>query len=170
MKRYLPMLLMSLVGTISIHTVQAQVLPVPDLPPLPAAIAYLPEAQTHTGYIMPAQGVLSSGYGWRWGRMHHGIDIAAPVGTPILASSSGTVEFAGWNEGGYGYMVELRHADGSLTRYAHASQLLVQQGQSVTQGEAIALVGSTGRSTGPHLHFEIHVPGLGAVNPMEYLG
>jgi murein DD-endopeptidase MepM/ murein hydrolase activator NlpD len=169
MKRYIPLLLISMVGTICVHTAYAQV-PVPDLPPLPDAIAYLPDAhQTHTGYIMPAQGVLSSGYGWRWGRMHHGIDIAAPIGTPILASSGGTVEFAGWNDGGYGYMVELRHPDGSLTRYAHAHELLVETGQSVTQGEAIALIGSTGRSTGPHLHFEIHVPGVGAVNPMSYL-
>lgn len=169
MKRYIPLLLISVLGTVSVHTAQAQV-PIPALPPLPDAVAYLPEAQTSTGYIMPAEGVLSSGYGWRWGRMHQGIDIAAPIGTPILASSSGTVEFAGWTDGGYGYMVELRHPDGSLTRYAHASKVLVQKGQAVTQGEAIALIGSTGRSTGPHLHFEIHLPGVGVVNPIAYLG
>ncbi len=121
-------------------------------------------------YIVPAKGILTSGYGWRWGRMHKGIDIAGPTGTPIVAAAQGTVQFAGWNSGGYGYLVEIRHADGSMTRYAHNSRLLVNRGEWVEQGQAIATMGSTGYSTGPHCHFEIHPAGKGAVNPLAYLG
>lgn len=140
----------------------------PDLPSLPGADEYLPEAISN-GYIWPAQGVLTSGYGWRWGRMHKGIDVAAPVGTPIYAAASGVVERSGWNSGGYGNLVDIRHPDGSLTRYAHNSRLLVSAGQQVRQGEQIAEMGSTGYSTGPHVHFEIHLPDQGATNPMAYL-
>ena len=122
-----------------------------------------------TGWIWPTQGVFSSGYGWRWGRMHKGIDIANNVGTPILAARSGEVLSAGWNDGGYGYLVELRHADGSLSRYAHNSRILVRPGDQVNQGSVISLMGSTGRSTGPHLHFEILPPGRGAMNPLQFL-
>lgn len=141
----------------------------PELPPLEGADTYLPGGSMQfTGYIWPAQGTLSSGYGWRWGRMHDGIDIAAPTGTPIMAAASGVVTFAGWNSG-YGYLVEITHPDESLTLYAHNSQILVQEGQTVAQGELISKMGSTGRSTGPHLHFEIHPTGDGAVNPIAYL-
>jgi len=142
----------------------------PDLPPLPHAEAYLPEGSiSFDGYIWPARGVLTSGYGWRWGRMHRGIDIAAPVGTPVYAAASGVVEFSGWNSGGYGYMVEVRHPDGSMTRYAHNSRNIARVGQQIAQGEQIAEVGSTGYSTGPHVHFEIHLPNQGTVNPIAYL-
>lgn len=120
-------------------------------------------------YIIPAKGLLTSGYGWRWGRMHQGIDIAGPTGTPIVAAADGRVQFAAWNSGGYGYLIEILHADGSLTRYAHNSRLLVQRGDLVEQGQEIALMGSTGYSTGPHCHFEIHPAGKGAVNPLAYL-
>lgn len=141
----------------------------PDLPPLEGADTYLPGGSMQfTGYIWPAQGTLTSGYGWRWGRMHDGIDIAAPTGTPIMAAAPGVVTFAGWNSG-YGYLVEIKHPDESLTLYAHNSQILVQEGQTVAQGELISKMGSTGRSTGPHLHFEIHPTGDGAVNPIAYL-
>lgn len=141
----------------------------PDLPPLEGADTYLPGGSMQfTGYIWPAKGTLSSGYGWRWGRMHEGIDIAAPTGTPIVAAAPGVISFAGWNSG-YGYLVEIKHPDKSLTLYAHNSQILVQEGQTVAQGELIAKMGSTGRSTGPHLHFEIHPKGNGAVNPIAYL-
>ena len=122
-----------------------------------------------SGWIWPTKGIFSSGYGWRWGRMHRGIDIANNVGTPILAARSGQVVFSGWNEGGYGYLVEIRHQDGSLTRYAHNSKLIVRNGDLVSQGSVISLMGSTGRSTGPHLHFEILPAGRGAVNPLEFL-
>lgn len=141
----------------------------PDMPILPSADEYLPEAPNHfDGYIWPTQGTVTSGYGWRWGRMHRGVDVAGPVGTPIVAAASGVVEQAGWNSGGYGNLVEIRHPDGSLTRYAHNNSLNVSAGQSVRQGQQIAEMGSTGYSTGPHLHFEVHQGG-GAVNPVAYL-
>lgn len=121
------------------------------------------------GYIWPARGILSSGYGWRWGRMHRGIDIAGPVGTPILAAAPGVVVTAGWNSGGYGNLVEIQHPNGSLTLYAHNNRILVRPGERVQQGQIVAEMGSTGRSTGPHLHFEVHPRGNGAVNPIAYL-
>lgn len=142
----------------------------PGMPILPDSGEFLPEAPNRfNGYVWPAQGVLTSGYGWRWGRMHRGIDIAGPVGTPIMAAAAGVVVRSGWNSGGYGNLVDIRHADGSMTRYAHNSRLLVREGQQVRQGQQIAEMGSTGFSTGPHLHFEVHLPNTGTVNPMAYL-
>ena len=144
----------------------------PELPPLSGADTYLPNGskqQSANGFIWPSKGVLTSGYGWRWGRMHKGIDIAGPIGTPIVAASDGVVTYAEWNDGGYGYLVEITHPDGSETVYAHNSRILVQKGQKVAQGEQISEMGSTGFSTGPHLHFEIHPAGSGAVNPMAFL-
>lgn len=120
-------------------------------------------------YIWPAEGILSSQYGWRWGRMHRGIDVANRVGTPIKAVAEGTVSYSRWNDGGYGYLVEITHPDGTVTLYAHNSRLMVREGQYVQQGDVISLMGSTGRSTGPHLHFEIRPPGKGAVNPLDYV-
>lgn len=142
----------------------------PEMPVLPGQDQFLPEAPNRfEGYIWPAQGVLTSGYGWRWGRMHRGVDIAGPVGTPIYAAGPGVVVKSGWNSGGYGNLVDIRHPDGSMTRYAHNSRLLVSEGQQVRQGQQIAEMGSTGYSTGPHLHFEIHVPNQGTVNPIALL-
>ena len=142
----------------------------PDLPPLTGPENYLPSgSSSFNGYKYPAQGTLTSGYGWRWGRMHRGIDVAAPIGTPIVAAAPGVIEYSGWNSGGYGNMVEVRHPDGSMTRYAHNSRNLVRVGQQVAQGEQIAEMGSTGYSTGPHVHFEIHMPEQGTVNPVAYL-
>ncbi|TAF07736.1 MAG: LysM peptidoglycan-binding domain-containing protein [Nostocales cyanobacterium] len=150
----------------------------PALPPLAAVDIYLPKAvdqnanpasNSANAYIWPAKGTLTSGYGWRWGRMHRGIDIANGVGTPIYAAAPGRVERAGWNNGGYGNLVEIRHPDGSMTRYAHNSRILVQVGQEVEQGQTIAAMGSTGFSTGPHTHFEVHPAGKGAVNPIAFL-
>ena len=142
----------------------------PEMPILPSADEYLPEAPDYfNGYIWPTHGTLTSGYGWRWGRMHRGIDVADPVGTPIVSAAPGVVERAGWNSGGYGNLVEVRHADGSMTRYAHNSRIIVRAGQQVAQGQHIADMGSTGYSTGPHLHFEVHVPSRGTVNPMAML-
>ena len=137
------------------------------LPPLPSSEEYLPEA--FDGYSWPAQGVLSSGYGWRWGRLHKGIDIAAPVGTPIFAAAAGEVVSAGWNSGGYGNLIKLEHLDGSITVYAHNNRILVNNGQRVNQGEQIAEMGNTGFSTGSHLHFEIHSRNRGVVNPLALL-
>ncbi|BAZ51431.1 peptidase M23B [Nostoc sp. NIES-4103] len=149
-----------------------------SLPPLAAVDRYLPKPIDETilppstsdvSYVWPAKGVLTSGYGWRWGRMHRGIDVANATGTPIYASADGIVEKAGWNSGGYGKLVDIRHPDGSMTRYAHNSKIMVKPGQQVRQGETIALMGSTGFSTGPHTHFEIHAEGKGAVNPIAML-
>ncbi|WP_446400332.1 peptidoglycan DD-metalloendopeptidase family protein [Coleofasciculus sp. C1-SOL-03] len=142
----------------------------PALPPLSPEDMYLPDSPARfNGYIWPSKGVLTSGYGMRWGRMHKGIDIAAPIGTPIVAAAPGVVVTAGWNSGGYGKLVEIKHPDGSLTLYAHNHRILVRRGQEVDQGQQISEMGSTGYSTGPHLHFEVHPAGRGAVNPMAYL-
>lgn len=142
----------------------------PNLPPLGSVENYLPGSSgKFNGYIWPAKGLLTSGFGWRWGRMHKGIDIAAPVGTPVVAAAPGVVVTAGWNSGGYGNLVEVKHPDGSLTLYAHNSRILVREGQQVEQGQQLAEMGSTGYSTGPHCHFEVHPAGQGAMNPMAFL-
>lgn len=143
----------------------------PQLPQLTAS-AYLPDVQDYglsTGFIWPADGVFTSGYGWRWGRIHAGIDIAAPIGTPILAAASGVIEYSQWNDGGYGNMIDIRHADGTITRYAHLNELYVKEGQTVGQGQIIGAMGSTGFSTGPHLHFEIRPNGGSPIDPMAFL-
>ena len=114
-------------------------------------------------------GLITSRYGWRWGRMHNGIDISDHVGTPVLAAADGHVKRASWHHNGYGYLVELTHPDGSLTRYAHNSEIMVKPGQTVRRGQVISLVGCTGICTGPHLHFEIHPNGRGAADPEPLL-
>lgn len=119
-------------------------------------------------YMWPTKGVFTSGYGWRWGRMHKGIDIANNTGTPVHAARQGVVTYSGWS-GAYGYLVEIAHRDGDSTRYAHNSRLLVKKGQVVPKGMRISLMGSTGRSTGPHLHFEIRRSGGAAINPLSRL-
>lgn len=105
-------------------------------------------------FLMPTKGRISSRYGRRWGRMHQGIDIAAPHGTAIKAADSGTISFAG-SKGTYGNMVEVNHENGYKTRYAHCSKIHVKVGQKVDKGQHISNVGNTGRSTGPHLHLEV---------------
>lgn len=118
-------------------------------------------------------GRLSSGFGARSAPTkgastnHKGVDWAVPIGTTVVASNAGTVAFAGWASG-YGYAVYINHSDGRQTRYGHLSKVLVKAGQTVSQGERIALSGNTGRSTGPHLHFEIRINGS-AVNPLKYI-
>jgi murein DD-endopeptidase MepM/ murein hydrolase activator NlpD len=117
---------------------------------------------------------LSSHYGYRvdplhhTGRMHYGLDIPGPLGTPVLASAQGHVAFAG-PAGSYGQMVEIDHGGGLRTRYAHLSRLLVRPGEAVGTRQTIALMGSTGRSTGSHLHFEVRVNGR-ATDPAPLLG
>jgi len=127
-----------------------------------------------TPSILPAAGVLSSRFTTsRFHPIHHralpheGVDISASLGTPILAAAKGIVTFSGWKSG-LGYTVEITHGYGYVTRYGHASKLLVQRGQEVTRGEVIAQVGSTGISTSPHLHYEVRIGGK-AVNPMNYV-
>jgi murein DD-endopeptidase MepM/ murein hydrolase activator NlpD len=101
---------------------------------------------------------VTSRFGRRWGRVHRGIDIVNSIGTPIYAAADGVVQSAGWNSGGYGNLVIIRHVNGILTYYAHNTSLSVEVGKYVRQGEKIALMGSTGSSTTPHLHFEIRQP------------
>jgi|GEM_PF-5534882 len=111
---------------------------------------------------------LSSPFGFRWGRMHEGIDLAVPHGTPITATEAGRVTYSGWAEG-YGNFVVVDHGAGFSSRYGHASKLLVRSGQKVKKGQTIALVGSTGHSTGPHLHFELVSQGK-HLNPLPFIG
>lgn len=123
-------------------------------------------------YPLSQRSRVTSLYGWRYleitgRRFHHGIDLAAPTGTAILASKAGEVSRAGWI-GNYGYAVYIDHNDGTQTRYAHMSNVMVEQGHYVNQAEVIGHVGSTGLSTGPHLHFELRVNGY-SVDPREYL-
>ena len=123
-----------------------------------------------TPSIWPAKGIVSSPYGLRWNGsdFHPGIDIANDMGTPILATADGVVSVAGWNSGGYGNMVDIEHGNGLMTRYGHACQVVVVAGQSVRRGQVIAYMGSTGFSTGPHVHYEVRINGQ-AINPISYL-
>jgi murein DD-endopeptidase MepM/ murein hydrolase activator NlpD len=128
-----------------------------------------------TPSIAPSTGHLSSLFSrnrrhpvLRITRPHTGIDIAAPVGTPILAPAKGKVVFSGNRSGGYGLTVEIDHGYGYLTRFAHASRLLVRQGETVERGQVIAEVGATGLVSGPHLHYEVEVNGK-AVDPLNFI-
>ncbi|MDD3169243.1 MAG: peptidoglycan DD-metalloendopeptidase family protein [Eubacteriales bacterium] len=118
-------------------------------------------------FIYPIRGTLTSRYGTRWGRLHSGIDLAAPTGTHIKAADGGKVTFSGYN-GALGYMVAIDHGGGRVTWYGHCSKLFVKKGERVYQGQHIANVGNTGRSTGPHVHFEVHINGK-TKNPLNYL-
>ena len=124
-------------------------------------------APSASGFIWPVHGVLTSGFGWRWGRMHEGIDLAVPNGTPVVSSAAGTVIVAGWM-GGYGNLVVVDHGGGISTAYGHNTSITVGVGQQVSQGSLIAYSGNTGHSTGPHVHFEVRVNGA-AVDPLGYL-
>lgn len=120
-------------------------------------------------YIWPTYSYsITSRFGQRWGRLHGGVDIGVSSGSTVMASSSGRVVSAGWN-GDYGYCILLQHPDGRQTRYAHLNKVLVSAGESVSQGQKIGLSGNTGRSTGPHLHFEMIINGS-RVNPLDYVG
>lgn len=115
----------------------------------------------------PVSGPVTSGFGPRWGRMHEGIDIAVPEGTPVRAAAAGTVIYADWL-GGYGNLVVVDHGGGLSTAYAHNSSFAVSVGQSVAAGEVVSYSGNTGNSSGPHVHFEVRVGGS-AVDPLGYL-
>ncbi|MDR5683136.1 MAG: peptidoglycan DD-metalloendopeptidase family protein [Armatimonadota bacterium] len=127
--------------------------------------------RVRAGFLWPARGAITSGFGlrrhpiFRLTRMHNGVDIAAPWGSPVLAAAPGKVLYTGWF-GGYGKMVLLDHGSGVTTLYGHLSQILVRTGQVVARGQVIGRVGSTGYSTGPHLHFEVRVDG----RPVDPLG
>jgi murein DD-endopeptidase MepM/ murein hydrolase activator NlpD len=119
------------------------------------------------GLIWPCDGVVTSGFGMRWGRMHEGIDIGCAYGAPNRAAAAGTVIYAGWMSG-YGNLVVIDHGNGLSTAYGHASSLAVSVGQSVAQGQTVSYVGATGHATGPHLHFEVRVNGV-PVDPLAFL-
>jgi len=117
-------------------------------------------------WVSPVSGyTLTSGFGWRWGKMHPAQDLACPTGSSVRALSSGTVIFSGWSNEGYGYMVRIRYWDGTVSWMAHNSRLLVSIGEEVSPGQRVAYSGNTGNSTGPHVHLEIHPGDGGAVAP-----
>lgn len=119
-----------------------------------AAVRSRPAETTEDpGFIWPVSGQISSKYGPRWGKFHYGLDIAASIGTPIVAAAAGKVVTAGWQPR-YGYVISIDHLNGWVSVYAHCSKLFVGTGQSVQQGQKIAAVGQTGNTTGPHLHLE----------------
>lgn len=120
-----------------------------------------------TQYARPGRGRLTSAYGRRWGRLHAGIDLAAGMGSPVRAAARGVVLAAG-RESGYGQVVRVVHPDGTVTVYAHMSAALVSVGERVQAGDLVGREGNTGRSTGPHLHFEVRVNGT-PVNPLTWL-
>ena len=119
-------------------------------------------------YVMPTKGVWTSGFGYRWGVLHAGIDIANSIGTPILAVSDGVVIDVG-PTAGYGAWVKLRHADGTVTLYGHINTWLVTKGERVMAGDQIATMGNRGNSTGPHCHFEVLVNGTNRIDPVPWL-
>lgn len=123
---------------------------VPDAPEIPGE---LPEMTAEGGQI-PSK-YTSSAYGWRWGRLHSGVDYATTEGTPVSVIQPGQVTYARWNDGGYGYAVQIAHPGGSSSFYGHLSKISVSEGQQIEPGTIIGNVGSTGRSTGPHVHFEV---------------
>jgi murein DD-endopeptidase MepM/ murein hydrolase activator NlpD len=119
------------------------------------------------GLVWPVAGPITSPFGWRWGRMHQGIDIGVPSGTPIHAAAAGTVIYCGWEEG-YGNFVVIDHGGNLATAYGHQSSIAVACGQQVAQGQVIGYSGCTGHCTGPHVHFEVRIDG-NPVDPMGYL-
>jgi len=133
-----------------------------------SASSYSPPAsRSASGFIWPVSGPVTSPFGMRWGRMHTGIDIGVPYGTPIRAAASGQVIYAGWMDG-YGNLIFIDHGRGISTGYAHQSSIAVSNGQTVSQGQVIGYVGCTGHCFGPHLHFEVRVNGT-PVDPLGYL-
>ena len=128
-----------------------------------------PTTSSAQGWMWPTSGIFISGYGWREGKMHYGIDVANKVGTPIVAAKSGRVVFSGWHDSRYGYMVTISHADGSRSLYARNSRLMVRVGQDVEQGSLISLMGSSGHGADSFLHFEIHLQGSVAADPLQFL-
>ena len=119
-------------------------------------------------FVMPTRGIFTSGFGYRWGVLHAGIDLANAIGTPIHAVSDGVVIDAG-PTAGYGMWVKLRHADGTVTLYGHVNTTMVSVGQRVMAGDQIATMGNRGNSTGPHLHFEVLLGGTQRVDPVPWL-
>ncbi|TWF74838.1 murein DD-endopeptidase MepM/ murein hydrolase activator NlpD [Pseudonocardia hierapolitana] len=126
------------------------------------------EATSAGSALQMIAGRVTSGFGSRWGRAHEGLDIAAPIGTPIRAPLAGTVIESG-PASGFGMWVRVRHDDGTVTTYGHINRSMVRKGQQVAAGELIAEVGNRGRSTGPHLHIEVETPNGNKINPRPWL-
>ena len=125
-------------------------------------------AEIGINLVRPISGVITSRFGPRWGSVHKGLDIAAPTGTTIKAAATGTVTFVRYSNSGLGNHLKISHSNGVETVYGHCSKLYVKEGQQVNQGDSIAAVGSTGNSTGPHLHLEVRKNGV-AYNPQNYV-
>jgi murein DD-endopeptidase MepM/ murein hydrolase activator NlpD len=158
-----------------LNSARAKATPVKGATPKPVTVVRKPSQPTGRianiqSYVLPAKGEFTSGYGWRWGRLHRGIDIAGPVGTPVLAAASGKVVTAGWQDDGFGYKVEIRHPDGTTTLYGHNSKILTKVGAQVRQGAPIAEMGSSGYSTGSHVHFQIQPAGKQPMDPIFFFG
>jgi murein DD-endopeptidase MepM/ murein hydrolase activator NlpD len=127
-------------------------------------------AEEPADWVHPMPGAATTScYGMRWGVLHAGVDLAAPNGTPIRAAGAGTVTDAGWVFGGYGISVVIDHGDGFYTHYAHMSEAAVSPGESVSPGQTIGYEGSTGDSTGPHLHFEVHAGMWNQIEPTSWM-
>jgi len=144
-----------------------------DLQNLKKMVQEKQEELKYTPSLLPSYGYMTSGFGYRrdpfTGRMkfHEGLDISAPTGTPVYAPADGIVTFVGIRNG-YGLVIEIKHGDRYITRYAHLSESLVRVGQRVQRGDMIARVGNSGRSTGPHLHYEVLKDGV-PVNPKRFI-
>ena len=119
-------------------------------------------------FVKPTNGIFTSGFGYRWGVLHGGIDIANSIGTPILAASDGVVIDAG-PTAGFGMWVKLRHSDGTVTLYGHVNTINCNIGERVMAGDQIATIGNRGNSTGPHLHFEVLLNGTNRTDPVPWL-
>jgi murein DD-endopeptidase MepM/ murein hydrolase activator NlpD len=137
-------------------------------PPRTAAPRPIPKRAADWVNPMPGAEVTSC-YGYRWGTLHAGVDLAGPVDTPIRAVADGTVESAGWVQAGYGISVLIDHGNGYLTHYGHMNRQAVRPGESVEAGEVIGYEGSTGDSTGPHLHFEVHQGAWNRIDPAPWM-
>ena len=154
--------------------VQLPAIELPDLPAAPPApgvpgpVNPGSPAPLKVRAVQPVSGTLTSGYGPRWGAHHGGIDIAAPIGTPIQSAADGEVISAG-PASGFGLWVRVRHDDGAVRVYGHINEFIVNVGQRVAAGQQIATVGNRGQSTGPHLHFEVSDAGGNRLNPSQWL-
>ena len=125
-------------------------------------------ALAHSWRLPITNPVMTSPFGYRWGRLHAGEDFAVSIGTPLAAMSTGTVTFAG-AQSGYGNMVEVRYWDGTVSRFGHMSRVSVNVGEAVEPGQIVGLSGNTGHSTGPHLHLEIRPQGGQPIDPLPWL-
>ena len=135
--------------------------------PKPAPVTTTPTTAS-AAVVRPTNGRFTSGFGGRWGSTHYGIDLAAPIGTPIVSVAAGTVVEAG-PASGFGLWVRVRHDDGTVTVYGHVNEIMAATGTRVRAGQQIATVGNRGHSTGPHLHFEVWRQGSEKTDPLPWL-